>query len=404
MANISVASGNELLPRDEFVASGTSAGYGIFTHTSGANLMPRSSFVASGNALLASEHTNIVATTSGIQTLGSRAIPFGSGHFTTVHASGLNRIPNAQPTTTSGGFIGTSYCTWDNVYCVSGVLPYGVRLAAPNGSGWRLHIDNAGNLTTTGPLLQSQFTPSDIPNMIGWWDASDTGTLFKDSAGTTSGVSASGDRVGHWKDKSGQTNDLQQETAARKGYYMTAIQNGLPAVAFSGAGGLVMNKNWDWPISGALNWTMMGIMKSTTGNTVLQYGLSSTASGCIRFTCASPALLFKSIDPVNSQQINTTTISQSNPFMFIVQRDSLDVLHVRVSGVSFGGPSKGSVLSGRIAPQSPNNRWELAAVSSGSSSRSTANYHELCAWAYSLSESEISAMSGYFRNKWGVAS
>jgi hypothetical protein len=77
------------------------------------------------------------------------------------------------------------------------------------------------------------FSPEDIDDLFGWWDASDTGTVFTTSAGAT--PSGDTDPVGRWEDKSGNGNHLIQATDDNRPVYDTVNQNSLPAILFSGA-------------------------------------------------------------------------------------------------------------------------------------------------------------------------
>jgi len=70
-------------------------------------------------------------------------------------------------------------------------------------------------------------------NLKGWYAAWDAATLFTDTARTTP-VSADGNAVAGWADKSGNGNHLQQATAGNRGLYKTAIQNGRSVLRLDG--------------------------------------------------------------------------------------------------------------------------------------------------------------------------
>lgn len=70
-------------------------------------------------------------------------------------------------------------------------------------------------------------------NLKGWYAAWDAATLFTDTARTTQ-VSADGNAVAGWADKSGNGNHLQQATAGSRGLYKTAIQNGRSVLRLDG--------------------------------------------------------------------------------------------------------------------------------------------------------------------------
>lgn len=71
--------------------------------------------------------------------------------------------------------------------------------------------------------------PTTVGSCVMWFDASDATTLYTDAAKTTN-VSALGDLVYVWADKSGSGNDLTQATSNNRPLYMPAFANGLSAV------------------------------------------------------------------------------------------------------------------------------------------------------------------------------
>jgi hypothetical protein len=80
----------------------------------------------------------------------------------------------------------------------------------------------------------SGWTPRQLgASLQGWWDASDSSTLFQDDAGTTLAV-ADGDAVGYWADKSGNNRHLAQSTTSAKPTLQTSERNGRNTVRFDG--------------------------------------------------------------------------------------------------------------------------------------------------------------------------
>lgn len=75
------------------------------------------------------------------------------------------------------------------------------------------------------------FVPTDIAGSLLWLDASDITTLWQDS-GRTSQVSANGQSVGAWDDKSGNARHMTNGTAAEQPTYQTGIFGSLAAVSF----------------------------------------------------------------------------------------------------------------------------------------------------------------------------
>ena len=88
----------------------------------------------------------------------------------------------------------------------------------------------------TGAFSVTTFTPSNLflsSEKGAWFDANDLSTLFQDSAGTTP-VTAVGQKVGKWLDKSGNGNHASQSNAALRPTYQIDPE-GNPNVTFSGS-------------------------------------------------------------------------------------------------------------------------------------------------------------------------
>jgi hypothetical protein len=80
--------------------------------------------------------------------------------------------------------------------------------------------------------ILSVYSPFNAANLIAWYDAADTATLFQDDGLTT--PAGDTDVVGGWVDKSGQANNSIQATADNKPTLNYNVQNGLPSVRFDG--------------------------------------------------------------------------------------------------------------------------------------------------------------------------
>lgn len=87
---------------------------------------------------------------------------------------------------------------------------------------------------TRGRYSDLPFSPQDISGLQLWLDASDSRTLFSDTAGTTL-ATADGTSVALWKDKSGNVRDANQSTASYRPVIKTGIQNSKTIVQFDGS-------------------------------------------------------------------------------------------------------------------------------------------------------------------------
>ena len=87
------------------------------------------------------------------------------------------------------------------------------------------------------------FRPDEIVGLQFWVDASDSSTLYTDSALTTLAVS-DGDVIGGWKDKSGNSRNALQTDGTKKPVLKLAIQNGRNVVRFDGVNDNMTFSNW----------------------------------------------------------------------------------------------------------------------------------------------------------------
>lgn len=80
-------------------------------------------------------------------------------------------------------------------------------------------------------LFTNKFYPNFVSGLQLWLDASDSSTLFTDSAGTTP-ASNDGDPIGCWKDKSGNAYHVIQTDGTNKPTLRTASLNGRNVLDF----------------------------------------------------------------------------------------------------------------------------------------------------------------------------
>ena len=114
------------------------------------------------------------------------------------------------------------------------------------------------------------FSPSSIAGLQLWLDASDSTTLFTDSAGSTP-ATADGDPVGYWGDKSGNTNNTTQADGTKKPLLKLATQNSKNSVRFDGS-----NDNLKALTGGAdSNYTLFVVNKKLSASNVTNYMLFS---------------------------------------------------------------------------------------------------------------------------------
>jgi len=137
-----------------------------------------------------------------------------------------------------------------------------MKIAIP--AGTKLTISSG-----TKQLAPDDFSPLQLPNLLAWYDASDSGTI-DDS--TDSG------RVEQWSDKSGNNYHLTQTTLADKPYTGRTI-NGLPAVDFRAAQELERTDTFGVTGNPALTICFICELDTTTGRIITMDGSASASIG-----------------------------------------------------------------------------------------------------------------------------
>lgn len=171
--------------------------------------------------------------------------PSGSSYFTIESNIGANGV-FTQACTAGAWVPNTPYMgPVSSSYMAAVVVQPGTSsvLLAPlspvTGSNYRFRGTGGFTMTTFNPSA-SLFTPAGTYQGV-WFDASDLSTMFQDAAGTVA-VTAPGDPVGKWLDKSGNGNHATQATAASRPTYRVAA-NGYPYLDFDGANDFMVTGN-----------------------------------------------------------------------------------------------------------------------------------------------------------------
>ena len=113
------------------------------------------------------------------------------------------------------------------------------------------------NVEIDNTRYSTLWTPADISGgLAGWYDASDTSTVFSDVAATIPAVS--GDQVGCWKDKSGNNRNVVSTSSISGGpVYDYSDINSTPILNFNGATFLATSGTATWLNN--TNYTICGI-------------------------------------------------------------------------------------------------------------------------------------------------
>lgn len=141
-------------------------------------------------------------------------------------------------------------------------------------------------------------------NLKGWYSAWDAATLFKDTARATP-VTADGDAVAGWADKSGNGNHLQQATAGNRPLYKTSIQNGRSVLRFDGTDDFISCvSNFAWSAANAVTICVLAKYNAYSAGTNTLAGFRSNATPSLTVASiertASGTFTFTSYDGVSA--------------------------------------------------------------------------------------------------------
>ena len=231
--------------------------------------------------------------------------------------------------------------------------------------------------------------PNSLSGLQLWLDGSDKTTLFQDSAKTTP-VTADGDVVGAWADKSGNGNDVLQATTANKPLYKTGIKNGLSALLLDGTN--------DWlqgaftQLSQPYNVIAVAQLDATVVN-------NNTSTHIIDGNDAvNRAILFQRSTPTpDSWAFNAgTSIDNGNS-------DS----NWNLWYVLFNGASSDLRINGASVAAGDAGAQNLDGITIGSKNDGTSNYwkgyiNELLIYDPSLSTANRTLLEAYINSKWSI--
>ena len=237
------------------------------------------------------------------------------------------------------------------------------------------------------PILMggAAFAPSDIAGLQLWLDANDASTLFTDAAGTT--PAGNGDVVGHWADKSGNSNNVTQATTSKKPTLQNGILNGLPVVRFDADDWLRINPFVSGTITQPNTTFVVYKISAVSGST--QVILGGVTNGNRQLILKDPAAdklgLFAGAVLLSGETADTNWHIASAVFNGASSFLRLDGTQI-VSGNPGAENQEGATLAAT---------FNAAGVLDGDEA-------EALEYGGELSAGDITLVENYFSNKWGV--
>lgn len=275
----------------------------------------------------------------------------------------------------------------DNASIIS-TAPKGVFRLSENTSEWRAGATNlyeitiafkeAVNIAATDDVV---FAPTDISGLKLWVDASDTATLWADTAGTTPATSG----VGRWSDKSGMGNHLTQSSATSRPTTGTRTVNSLNALDFDGSDDYI-----DAPSS------LYSI--TTNSNTFFFVCARDSSSGRMSYLRSS------NFCELYSDSSLKLTAAHDTIFAYTTVAGSPDT-NTHVAGFIRNGASVQSFKDGPLATATTAANVTVSKIRFGAEDASTFLFNgrilEILWYNRALSTSEINQIGNYLE-RWGT--
>ena len=239
------------------------------------------------------------------------------------------------------------------------------------------------NNNNNGTIVRSSTTPLGIANCVGWWDASDSNTLFAADTGSTLATST----IGRWANKGtlGSAGDLLQSNSSKRPVISTNDFGGSQSVLFDGIDdSLVRSFTLDASchIFVVIKWpnAFSSIVRATdgaTGNTLSFFRGTSTGLGMIG---SAPTSL-------------SATTDTSYPLILEASKNSTNSRFV----------INGDIQStGNLDTTSPNG-ITLGSFGGGNASYDNISFAEVIVYSDPLSVEDAAKVSSYLAAKWAIA-
>ena len=244
----------------------------------------------------------------------------------------------------------------------------------------------------------SGWLPSDLASLAGWWDASDSATLFDATTGGSTPAASGG--VARWEDKSGDGRHFTQATSGDRPTRQTSIQNSRDVVRFDGSSDYMDQTDFIYDLGACTIGVVLKVRTdgfafgfgegSTSDNNPLYYPVASNTNAVACFyrdDAGGPTVNY-----VQGANVGTTN------FQLVVMTDS-------GSDIKYGlnGTAPTSIVSGSYSRSTTT----LSTLRIGAISRSTANFFaaidfaEICVFDAVLGTADREKLEGYLAHKWG---
>lgn len=240
---------------------------------------------------------------------------------------------------------------------------------------------------------KKKWNPAKLSNLAIWLRAKDLSTLFQNSGGTTP-VTANGDPVGFWGDKSLSNLDFIQATIGLRPIYRSAGINSRPSVEGDGIGMFLSTT----PSFGASDWTCSVVIKPTNTVAILE-----SVFGC---RDAELAFFPKSIESITTAQLGYVYPGGVQEPGNVASTTAAQVLTWVLSAGAGGSIYRNAVLvgsGGSYDATSLNAATGVFSAAHAAYGFFTGQIGEIVLYDRALSGGELTTLINYMKNEYGIS-
>jgi len=244
------------------------------------------------------------------------------------------------------------------------------------------------------------FSPTSIANLKAWSDASDTST-----------ISLSGSKVTQWNDKSGNSKNITQATAAYQPSSGINTQNGKNVLTYDGSDVLFASTASDWNFmhnsTGATVFIALFSDTRAANGVLLQTGGSSSVSGILCSRDASDSLGWAVNRGVSGNRTSeltsgTLTDNQASYFSAILDNSNATAANRLIFKIKGGSDLTGNVLTNAASSATCQNALNVGAENTTGGDGFLGRICEVIIYSGVLSGANITSVNSYLSTKWGI--
>ena len=260
----------------------------------------------------------------------------------------------------------------------------------------------ANQIVGVGSVQATAFTPSSIAGLKAWYDASDTGT-----------ISLSGSAVTQWNDKSGNSYNLTQGTAARRPTSGVNTLNSKNVITFDGNDVLQAStaSNWTFLNNSGGATVFMAAYYDTSAVQTMIFDTSGSTTGAVGVTTFRGSadklgafVAYGTGGQYVSLDSNLQTLTDATAFYWSMKLDNSNAtaanrIKTRVNG---GAESGANTYTNSPSASAPAQALLLGSYDTAGSQGFQGRIAEIIMYSGILSAGDISSVNSYLASKWAL--